>query len=183
MIIISITETALRAEDPCVDGLDLFRAIKRHQDEVRAAEGKPLRRGLRVRWTRLHGLWLAAAYPSMAGWLADKGIVPQVSLPFADLRGANLRGADLDGANLRGADLDGANLPFANLDGANLRGANLDGANLRGANLDGANLDGANLRGANLRGANWPRDKAPPDGWEKRDAACSCCSVLTKGGQ
>ena len=46
-------------------------------------------------------------------------------LTRADLRGANLRGADLRGADLRGA---------------NLRGANLRGADLRGANLYGADL-------------------------------------------
>ena len=103
MITVTITEAALRAEDPCIDGLDLFASIKAHQDDVRRGEGKPPRRGLRVTWTRLHALWLATAYPSMAGWLVDKGIVSGVCLPFANLDGANLPFANLRGANLDGA--------------------------------------------------------------------------------
>jgi uncharacterized protein YjbI with pentapeptide repeats len=178
MITVAITEAALRAEDACVDGLDLFAVIKAHQDDVRRSEGKTPRRGLRVTWTRLHALWLATAYPSMAGWLVDKGIVPSVCLRGANLDGANLPFANLDGANLPFANLDGANLPFANL-----RGANLDGANLRGANLDGANLDGANLDGANLDGAKWSRDKAPPKGWKSCPTSCPCCAFLAKDGE
>jgi len=148
MITISITKAALVAAKACEGGLALYETIKAYQDDVRREEGKAPRRGVLVRWTRLHSIWLATGAPDMASWLVDQGIVPQVCLPFANLDGANLRGA-------------------------NLRGANLDGASLRGANLDGADL----------RGANWPRDKAPPAGWEKRDAACSCCSVLVKGDQ
>ena len=71
-----------------------------------------------------------------------------VSLYWADLREADLRGA-----NLYWADLRGANLSWANLRGANLYGADLRGANLYGANLSWARLYGANLREANLRGA------------------------------
>ncbi len=67
------------------------------------------------------------------------------SAPWADLRGAYLRGADLYEADLCGA----------NLRGADLRGADLREANLRGADLRGANLCGVNLRGANLYGADW----------------------------
>ena len=52
---------------------------------------------------------------------------------------AVLNRADLRGANLRGADLRGANLYGANLSDADLRGANLSGADLRGANLRCAN--------------------------------------------
>ena len=71
-------------------------------------------------------------------------------VPYADLRGADLRGADLYGADLRGADLRGADLYSANL-----RGANLYDADLRGANLRGADLRDANLRGANLGEGCW----------------------------
>ena len=76
-----------------------------------------------------------------------------LTLPIANLRGADLRGANLRVANLRGANLMDANLRVANLRGANLRGANLMDANLRDANLMDANLMDANLRGADLRGA------------------------------
>ena len=51
--------------------------------------------------------------------------------------------------------------PFANLRGANLRGANLYEADLRGANLYGADLEGANLRRASLRGADLWGAKLP----------------------
>ena len=152
MITVSIRRADLVAENACNPWLALFDVLKTHQDEQRARsigpEGSPQaargpRAGLVVRWSRLHALWLASAYPSFASWLVERGIVPQVSLISASLRGANL-----DGASLRGASLDGANL-----DSASLRGASLRGANLAFASLDGANLDGASLRGASLRGA------------------------------
>ena len=73
--------------------------------------------------------------------------------PFADLRGADLRGANLYGAYLQDANLYGAYLQDANLRGAYLYGANLRGAYLQDANLYCANLYGANLQDANLRGA------------------------------
>lgn len=87
-----------------------------------------------------------------------------VSLPGADLRGAQLSRADLVGADLRGAGLDhaqlaGAKLGRANLDGAllthaDLAGADLTGASLVGADLSSARVEGAVLAGADLRGAN-----------------------------
>ena len=63
-----------------------------------------------------------------------------VSLYWADLREADLRGANLSWANLRGANLYGADLRGANLYGADLRGARLYGANLYGANLSWASV-------------------------------------------
>ena len=60
----------------------------------------------------------------------------ELSSPFADLSGANLRYADLSGADLRYADLSGADLSGADLSGAELRGADLRHADLKGANLD-----------------------------------------------
>ena len=73
--------------------------------------------------------------------------------PFANLRGADLRGANLCDANLRGADLYGANLRGADLCDADLCCADLCDADLCYANLSGTDLRGANLNGANLRGA------------------------------
>ena len=73
-----------------------------------------------------------------------------VSLYWADLREADLRGANLYWADLRGANLSWANLRGANLYGADLRGANLYGANLSWARLYGANLHEADLRGASV---------------------------------
>jgi uncharacterized protein YjbI with pentapeptide repeats len=79
---------------------------------------------------------------------------PKTIKPYADLRGANLRGADLYYADLRGADLYYADLRGADLYDADLRGADLRGADLYYADLRGANLYGANLYGANL-GNQW----------------------------
>ncbi|WCQ92562.1 pentapeptide repeat-containing protein [Sorangium sp. Soce836] len=205
MITVSLTRQALTREGACSDGLALFDSIKALADEQRAAEGKPARRGLVVRWTRLHTLWAATAYPSFFGWLVGKGLVPGANLDGANLAGAYLAGAylaraNLDGANLDGANLARANLARANLDGANLAGAYLDGANLAranlagaylaganlagaylaGANLAGANLDGAYLAGANLDGAYLAgarRRRTDPVlvGWEVVGDECDCC--------
>jgi hypothetical protein len=76
-----------------------------------------------------------------------------VSIPEADLHGADLSGAVLFNAFLGAAILRNANLNGANLIGANLRRADLIGANLRGAILGGANLRDASLADADLSGA------------------------------
>ena len=91
------------------------------------------------------------------------GSLESVSLPGADLRGAQLIRADLVGADLRGAGLDhaqlaGAKLGRAQLEAALLRwadlaGADLTDADLRGADLSWARLEGVSLAGADLRGA------------------------------
>lgn len=60
---------------------------------------------MRVRWTPLHDVWLAVAYPGFSGWLRDWGLVPRVNLGGADLSCANLRGANLCDADLNGANL------------------------------------------------------------------------------
>ena len=108
MITVSIRRADLVAENACNPWLALFDVLKTHQDEQRARsigpEGSPQaargpRAGLVVRWSRLHALWLASAYPSFASWLVERGIVPQVSLISASLDGANLDGASLRGAN------------------------------------------------------------------------------------
>src|SRR6185312_7440918 len=65
-------------------------------------------------WTLLHQFWLVSAYPRLAGWLRDEGLVPWISVRGANLQGANLYGADLYGANLYGANLRGASLQGAN---------------------------------------------------------------------
>lgn len=61
-------------------------------------------------------------------WAQRRGLLPRVSAPCADLRGA-----DLSGAYLAVADLYGANLEGADLRGADLRGACLECALLEGA--------------------------------------------------
>lgn len=87
-----------------------------------------------------------------------------ISLPKANLAGANFHQANLNKINLQGAILSNADFGRANLNRANLRDANLvkaylsnadlESADLRGADLSSAYLLNANLRGANLCGAN-----------------------------
>ncbi len=113
MITVTIQRKDLEKADACGGGLGLFDSIKALADEQRKAEGKAARKGVTIRWSRLHALWLATAYPEYSRWLIDMGIVPAISF-----RGANLDGANLIRANLYGANLDGANLIRANLDGA-----------------------------------------------------------------
>jgi len=152
-ITVRLDRAALEAANACDGGLALFDALLAHQTEERARRGlRPLRH-LRIRWTPLHALWSAGAYPEFSRWLYARGLIPLISLGGANLEGANLGGANLEGANLGGAYLVDANLVGANLGGANLEGANLWGANLVGANLDRAYLVGANLEGAYLEGA------------------------------
>ena len=153
MIIVTITREQLTEARACPEGVALFDAIKKHQDEVRACSGKPRRKSLRIVWSRLAQVWMASAYPWAWGWARDMGILPAVPLTGADLRGADLSDADLYGANLYGANLYGANLRDADLSGANLSDADLSGANLRDANLGGADLSGAYLGDADLSGA------------------------------
>ncbi len=92
-----------------------------------------------------------------------QGSTDTVSLPGADLRGAQLMRADLVGCDLSGAGLDHAQLAGAKLIHANLQmallchtdlaGADLTEADLRNADLSHARVEGASLAGADLRGA------------------------------
>jgi uncharacterized protein YjbI with pentapeptide repeats len=90
----------------------------------------------------------------------EEAVKQGVSLAYASLIGANLKGAqhmccvNLDGANLFGVNLDGANLYRASLNHANMDCINLNGANLSNASLEDASLNGAHLFRANLKGAN-----------------------------
>lgn len=94
----------------------------------------------------------------------EEAVKQNVSLCYADLRGANLHGANLRGAvlhdanlshaNLEHADLSGAYLYYADLCDAKLSGADLHGANLSHANLSGVTVTNADLSGANLGYAN-----------------------------
>ncbi|QZZ21296.1 pentapeptide repeat-containing protein [Leptothermofonsia sichuanensis E412] len=87
-----------------------------------------------------------------------------LSLPRANLAGANFHQANLNKINLQGAILSNTDFGRANLNRANLRDTNLvkaymsnadlEAADLRGADLSSAYLLNANLRGANLCGAN-----------------------------
>jgi len=181
-IILRIYRRDLLAAAACANGLAVYDAIA----AMALARGdERATKRLRLRWTPLHALWLASAYPSDARWLVEEGIVPAVAMYGAPLDGASLDGASLDGASLRNASLDGASLRNASLrnaflDGASLRNASLDGASLRNASLDGASLDGASLRNASLVGASlvdaslrnafldgayWSKSRPAPDGW------------------
>ncbi len=62
--------------------------------------------------------------------LVEKAVRNNMSLVYADLRGADLRGANLIDANLKFAYLWGANLIDANLKDADLWGADLWGAKI-----------------------------------------------------
>jgi uncharacterized protein YjbI with pentapeptide repeats len=83
----------------------------------------------------------------------DNGSLREVSLPYAGLRGAVLRGFDLQQAGLRGASLQNADFTLANLRRADLSLANLQEARLVGAALQEAQMEGANLRETRLRSA------------------------------
>ena len=76
-----------------------------------------------------------------------------LSLPNANLIGANLSDADLTWANLSDADLRTANLSDVRLRRANLSDADLSFANLSDADLSFANLSDADLSFANLSAA------------------------------
>jgi uncharacterized protein YjbI with pentapeptide repeats len=148
-ITVSLWRCTLVKHRACDEGLAAFDAIASLQPE---SDTRRLRR-VRVYWTPLHAVWLAAAMPSFSSWLIGEGLLPMLTLSRA-----NLYGADLSGANLYGADLSRANLSGANLSGANLSGANLSRANLSGANLYGADLSGANLYGSDPVPAGWVRN-------------------------
>ena len=89
MITVTISKAALKEAGACAAGIALFDTIKRAADAQRATEGKPPRRGLRVRWSRLHALWLSVAYPEFAAWLIGAGLVPSIAFQMANLDGAN----------------------------------------------------------------------------------------------
>jgi len=118
VITVSLSQDTLASKGACKEGLALFDTIKAMADAERLKLKKPRRRGIVLRWSRLHYLWLATAYPGFSSWLIERGHEPSLGLDGANLDGANLDGANLDGANLDGANLDGANLDGANLDGA-----------------------------------------------------------------
>jgi len=182
---VTIHRRALQRHGACEEGLALFDAIKGCADGERAAAGKPARKGLVVRWTRVHAIWMATVYPAFSRWLNDHDLIPAINLTCADLTCADLTRANLTRANLYGADLTRANLTGADLTRADLTRANLTGANLYGADLYGADLYGANLYGANLYGANLTRakiatDAKVPEGWERVAMSCSCCVSLRR---
>jgi uncharacterized protein YjbI with pentapeptide repeats len=152
MITVTITRAQLVDLDACAEGLCLF-------DAVAALHGNLDE--ITIEWTQLSEVWFAVS--GFAGWAREHGVVPQLSL-----RGAYLRGAYLRGANLGGADLREANLSGADLRGANLRGADLSGADLREANLSGADLRGADLGGADLSRADLGGWERGPDGYARR---------------
>jgi hypothetical protein len=157
MILVRLTREALHAHRSCAAGVEVFDAI--------ASDG-----AVEIEWTPLAAVWLAAAYPTYARWLRERGLVPPAYLRDAVLRGADLRGADLRGAYLRRAYLRGADLARADLARADLAGADLRGANLEGANLEGADLEVADLEGADLAGAIVGAGAPAPPGWRVDDA-------------
>jgi uncharacterized protein YjbI with pentapeptide repeats len=179
MITVSILRSDLVRKNIYSEGLAFYDELKSMFDKQRVSEGKFACRGIRIRWTRVHSLWLATAFPDFAQWLTAYGLIPNAYLvganlknanlvnaylPFANLAEANLENACLAGTNLKNAHLARANLKNAYLEdtylsGADLGNANLKSATLVGANLEGADLSHANLAGANLRSANLTRAK------------------------
>jgi uncharacterized protein YjbI with pentapeptide repeats len=149
MIHVTITLKELREADACREGRALFHSLRKMQGRQRS---------VRIEWTPLAQVWLAAAFGEFSNWLYQNKLTPRLSLEGVDLRGAYLRGAYLSGAYLSGADLSGADL----------RGAYLSGADLSGAYLRGAYLSGAYLSGAYRPSVSWGYSDLP-DGWE-RDA-------------
>jgi uncharacterized protein YjbI with pentapeptide repeats len=115
-------------------------------------------RRLKLRWSRLAQLWLAAAYPSFGAWLGRSGLVPMLSFEGTDLRRAELQSAnlsrtDFSGASLSRACLTGADLSECLLVSTDLTEADLAGAKLRRANLTAADLWRSRLPEADLGGA------------------------------
>jgi hypothetical protein len=167
MILVFITRDRLVELGACPGGLALF-------DSVAALHGNP--DAITIEWTPLAEVWFSLT--RFAAWARERGVIPRVSLAYADLSGANLSGADLCGADLYGAYLGGAYLRGAYLRGANLCGADLCGADLCRANLRVADLSGSKLSvadlsfaylgGANLSGANLGNWERGPDGFARR---------------
>jgi uncharacterized protein YjbI with pentapeptide repeats len=85
---------------------------------------------------------------------------PRISLFYADLTSANLKGTDsqenkfvLDNVNLRGVNLADADLEYISLKGSNLSYSHLVNTNLSNADLSDADLNHAYLANADLSGA------------------------------
>jgi len=85
---------------------------------------------------------------------------PRISLFYADLTSANLKGTDsqenkfvLDNVNLRGVNLADADLEYISLKGSNLSYSHLVNTNLSNADLSDADLVHAYLANADLSGA------------------------------
>ena len=80
---------------------------------------------------------------------------PRISLFYADLTSANLKGTDsqenkfvLDNVNLRGVNLADADLEYISLKGSNLSYSHLVNTNLSNADLSDADLNHAELQTA-----------------------------------
>src|SRR3954447_20725888 len=85
-----------------------------------------------------------------------KGIDPQENMFVLDnvnLRGINLQDADLDHISLKGSDVSQAHLVNTNLSDATLSDVNLEHSYLSNVDLSGATLSGADLSGTNLQTA------------------------------
>jgi uncharacterized protein YjbI with pentapeptide repeats len=79
-----------------------------------------------------------------------------VTLDYADLRAADLRGANFTGSSLRYADLRGADVRGAIFQNSNLYGAKMQGIEANQADFRGSDLRLANFGGAYLEGAVMP---------------------------
>jgi uncharacterized protein YjbI with pentapeptide repeats len=65
-----------------------------------------------------------------------EAIKNKISLSYANMSDADMRGANMSYANMSDADMRGANMSYANM-----RGANMSDADMRGANMSGADTD------------------------------------------
>ena len=82
-----------------------------------------------------------------------------ITLPKADLTGANMSNGDFSGGDFHASAMKNANLAYSVLSIADLRGVDLTGASLKGvslrkADLAHANLTNADLSYADMQGAN-----------------------------
>ena len=109
MLTLRLNRKDLKKRRACSQGLALFDLIKEMQDEIRTANGKQLRKSLKVEWSLLHQIWAATTWPEFMSWLITVGLTPCVNGAGANLQNANLYGANLYGANLQNANLRGAN--------------------------------------------------------------------------
>ena len=84
MLTLRLNREDLKKRRACSKGLALFDLIKEMQDEIRTANGKQLRKSLKVEWSLLHQIWAATTWPEFMSWLITVGLAPCVNGAGAD---------------------------------------------------------------------------------------------------
>ncbi len=82
MIIVDIRESDLAGA--CEGGIAFWRSIA-----TMSKRGPKGELRMKVKWSVFHQLWASVACPSFFGWAREQGLVPQISMRSADLRGAS----------------------------------------------------------------------------------------------